>query len=214
MTASLKTRSPEADASRLDRRREKLQARRVEADLTSQKLSRYAEALESNSTRVSQLEADVAMTRDRLAVLKKSLKNVRKERDKLRNGRKKIRQNAAKAAQRATNAERKYDRSMLADILAREKQHDLSRHAAPATTPTPVKAPPARTATVKAPAATAAKPAESPLHEAPSALGAPPAATPARRQAGAQPRAARRASTTASRTASGRSGGGTRNTRG
>jgi chromosome segregation ATPase len=119
MTASTRNRSAEADASRLDRRREKLQARQLEADVASQTLSKYAEALESNSTRVSQLEADVATTRDRLAVLKKSLKNARKERDKLRNGRKKIRQNSAKAQQRATNAERKYDRAMLADMLER-----------------------------------------------------------------------------------------------
>src|SRR5581483_5229063 len=153
MTASPNARPSDNDAAQLDRRREKLQSRKAEAELASRKLSKYAEALESNSARVGQLEADIATTRDRLAVLKKSLKNARKERDKLREGRKKIRQNAAKAAQRAADAERKYDRSMLADMLAREKQQDLSRHAASAAPASPVK--PVKTHTVAAPPAAA-----------------------------------------------------------
>ena len=226
MTASAKNRCAKAKASRLDRRRETLQARRLEADVASKKLAKYAEALESNSTLVSRLEADVAITRDRLAVVKKSLKDALKQRDKIRDGRKKIRRHAAKAAQRATNAERKYDQAMLADMLEREKQQDLSRHggAAPPTSTKPTT--PATTTSAtraaavrEAPSSTVSKPTvskplavepvvresvESPLDRASGAL-APPMPATATPVAATATRAPRRASTTTSRRTSTRS---------
>jgi hypothetical protein len=64
-----------------------------------------------------------------VAGLKKSIKASGKQREKLRKSRKQARQRAMKAQQHATDAERRYDRIMLAEIVEREKRQDLSQHA-------------------------------------------------------------------------------------
>jgi chromosome segregation ATPase len=116
-------------SSKLDRCREKLQRARAGAEASSVVLTGLDSQLRLASSRASQLEAELAGARDRMAGLKKSIKATGKQREKLRTGRKQARQRAAEARQRATDAERRYDRVMLAEIVEREKRRDLSQHA-------------------------------------------------------------------------------------
>jgi hypothetical protein len=60
--------------------------------------------------------------------LKAALKAAAKERDKVRGARKDARKAAAKANQRAAKAEARYDDAVLAGMLRREKNSDLSAH--------------------------------------------------------------------------------------
>ena len=63
-----------------------------------------------------------------MAALKKAIKATGKQKDQLESARKDARRAAAQAQQRAAAAEAKYDRAVLAEIVRREKDHDLSLH--------------------------------------------------------------------------------------
>lgn len=140
----------------LDRRRNALQAARSAAEATGAKVVSLDEALDSNAMRRSEYEANLQVALDRVAGLKKSIKASNQERSKLRTARKAARQADAKARQRADTSEAKYDRAVLADMLRREKDRDLSVHAEPpATKPTAAAAPTAATAPTAAAAPTA-----------------------------------------------------------
>ncbi len=111
----------------MDRRRDTLLATRATQTASDAEVARLDTELDANANRVSQMEGELANARDRVAALKKSIKAARKYRVKLRAGRKRARQNTAKAQQRAAEAERRYDKAMLADMLAREKQQHLAQ---------------------------------------------------------------------------------------
>lgn len=106
----------------LESRREKLQTTQNAAAAADIEVGSPDEQLETNS------RAELRATLDRVAMLKKAMKAATKERDELRFARKDARRVAAKAQQRAGTAEVRYDRAVLADMLRREKDHDLAAH--------------------------------------------------------------------------------------
>ncbi|HEY1968258.1 MAG TPA: hypothetical protein VGH89_09945 [Pseudonocardia sp.] len=176
-------------SARLDRRRAELQAARGRADGAAASVVSLDTQLRANAAQTSQLEGELAAARDRVAVLKKSIKASQKEQRKLRQARKQARVRAAKDQQRASDVERRYDRAMLAEIVRREKQQDLTQHSQSSPAPS---AAPAKAAAPAAPAPAA--PAAAPAAAAPAAPAAPAKATPARRNGSTTRR------TTASRT--------------
>jgi len=119
------------EARRLERRRDKLRAARATADSAAVQVTRLDAELTATASRIGELEAELAAARDNVAVVKRSIKAVEKQRANLRAERKQARRDQAAARQKADDAERRYDRAMLADMVRREKQQDLSRHAEP-----------------------------------------------------------------------------------
>jgi hypothetical protein len=187
-------------SARLDQRRAQLQTARGRSDGAAAAVVSLDTQLRANAAQTSQLEGELAAARDRVAVLKKSIKASQKEGRKLRDGRKDARARAAKAQQRAADVERRYDRAMLAEIVRREKQQDLTQHsqstpvaAAPAAAPAKASTPaaakasapaaPAAPAKASTPAAPASAPASAPAAPAAPAKASTPAA-PARRNTG------------------------------
>jgi hypothetical protein len=123
------SRSDSADGvSTLDRRREKMQARKGAGEATAADVVSVDDQLAANASQRREHEAALQAALDAVAVLKKSIKASTKERNKLRSARKGARRVAAKAQQRTDTAEAKYDRAVLADMLRREKDNDLSEH--------------------------------------------------------------------------------------
>lgn len=118
----------ELSSSRLDGRRDKLRDARASAVAEGARVAKLDGELTANANQSAKLEAELMAARDLVAALKKSIKSSRKRKEKLRDRRKDARKGFAKAQQRATSAERRYDKAMLADMVAREKQHDLARH--------------------------------------------------------------------------------------
>lgn len=121
-------RAPDAQVSTLDRRREKLQGTRAAAESAIGRIAALDELLETNSTRQREHEAGLQAALDRVATLKKAIKAATKRDSKLLTARKDARRLATRAQQRAATAETKYDRAVLADMVRREKDDDLSRH--------------------------------------------------------------------------------------
>jgi hypothetical protein len=62
------------------------------------------------------------------SVLERAIKASTRQRGSLRESRKDARKAAAKAQRRAHEVEARYDRAVLADMVNREKQTDLSTH--------------------------------------------------------------------------------------
>jgi hypothetical protein len=114
--------------STLDRRREKMQTTKAAAGNTAASVESLDQQLESNATRRTGHEADLQATLDKVAGLKKSIKAAAKEHDRLRAARKDARRVATRMRHRADQAEARYDAAVLADMLRREKDHDLSVH--------------------------------------------------------------------------------------
>jgi len=155
-SGSAAVRSGPKISATLDRRRNALHASRSAAEATGAKVASLDEALDSNAMRRSEYEANLQVALDRVAGLKKTIKASKQERSKLRTARKAARQADAKARQRADTSEAKYDRAVLADMLRREKDRDLSVHAEPpATAPTAAAAPTATAAPMASSAPTA-----------------------------------------------------------
>lgn len=122
------TRTANAQPTPLDRRRDKRQLAMTTKDAALADVASLDEQLTTNAGALTGYEADLQATLDRVATVKKTIKATTKDRDRLRTERKKAGKVAAKAEQRATAAEAKYDRAVLADMLRREKDNDLSAH--------------------------------------------------------------------------------------
>jgi chromosome segregation ATPase len=120
-----------SEARRLERRRDKLRSARAAAESASAQVARLDAELTATTNRIGELDVELAAARDKVAVVKRSIKAVEKQRGNLRAERKQARRGQAAARQKADDAERRYDRAMLADMVRREKQQDLSRHAEP-----------------------------------------------------------------------------------
>lgn len=119
--------------SRLDRRREKLQSTTAAADAADAAVAKIDRRLDAAAGKRRDQEAALQATLDRVAELKKAVKSSVRESGKVRTSRKGALQAAVKARQRAATAETKYDRAVLADMLRREKEQDLSAHSPTAT---------------------------------------------------------------------------------
>lgn len=117
-----------AGGTALDRRRAKLQETRAGVEAAGQAVSRLDEQLDGNATKHREHEGALQAALDQVASLKKAIKSVEKESGRLQTGRKRAGRKAAEAGQRAASAEAKYDRAVLADMLRREKDRDLSAH--------------------------------------------------------------------------------------
>lgn len=122
------TGTADAQPTPLDRRRDKRQLAMTTKDAALADVASLDEQLTTNAGALTGYEADLQATLDRVATVKKTIKATTKDRDRLRTERKKAGKVAAKAEQRATAAEAKYDRAVLADMLRREKDNDLSAH--------------------------------------------------------------------------------------
>ncbi|MDT7685867.1 MAG: hypothetical protein QOG57_6177, partial [Pseudonocardiales bacterium] len=119
-------------SSNLDRRREALRERAGAAAAAGAKVSSLDEQLDATALAHRDNEASLRAALDRVAGLKKAIKAAEKQRDKLRAARKAARRADAKARQRAAAAEARYDRAVLAGMVRREKERDLSKHDRPA----------------------------------------------------------------------------------
>lgn len=115
-------------AAELARRRNTLRKRQAGAERTGREVAELDKALERNVAQTGEQEAELRTTLDRVAMLKKTIKAGKKYRDKLRAARKKARGRDADARQRASTAEARYDKSVMADMVRREKQRDLAQH--------------------------------------------------------------------------------------
>ncbi len=115
-------------AGALDKRRRKLQTSRSSVESAARALKELDDRLNGNSTEQRKHESALQAALDQVASLKKAIKAAKKQGAKLQTARKRARRDAAKAQQRAATAETKYDRAVLADMLRREKDRDLSAH--------------------------------------------------------------------------------------
>ena len=116
------------ERSALDRRREKLQANKTAARAAIDAVADLDARLDRNSSQTREYEAALQAAVDRVAALKKAIKAAGKQQVQLDSARKDAQRAAAQAQQRAAAAEAKYDRAVLAEIVRREKDHDLSLH--------------------------------------------------------------------------------------
>ena len=114
--------------SELDQRRDKLQAARATAENAAAEVEALDQHLETNAAVRRARETDLRTAMDRVAAAKKATKANAKDDDKLRTARKDARQVADQAQHKAATAETKYDRAVLADLVRREKDSDLSAH--------------------------------------------------------------------------------------
>ncbi len=120
--------SADAGISTLDRRRDKMQTAKSRASVAATAMDSLDQQLTANAELHSGQEGDLQATLDRVATLKKSIKVSAKNRQRLLTARKTARRDAATSRQRADTAEAKYDKAVLADMVRREKDHDLSAH--------------------------------------------------------------------------------------
>jgi chromosome segregation ATPase len=118
--------STRAEAAKLTRRREKMQVARATAVAASAKLTDLEGQLESLTRLRRQQKAALREARNQQGVLERGLKASTRQRGSLRESRKDARKAAAKAQRRADKVEARYDRAVLADMVHREKQTDLS----------------------------------------------------------------------------------------
>ena len=116
------------ERSALNRRREKLQANKAAARAAIDAVADLDARLDHNSSQTRENEAALQAALDQVAALKKAIKATGKQKVQLDSARKDARRAAAQAQQRAAAAEAKYDRAVLAEIVRREKDHDLSLH--------------------------------------------------------------------------------------
>ncbi|MET0189093.1 MAG: hypothetical protein ABW212_08860 [Pseudonocardia sediminis] len=114
--------------SALDKRRAKLQSARLADEQAAAAVAELDGQLRDNTESNRQNDASLTILRDRVAELEKTLKADAKKGAKLRKARDRAREVRAEAQQRAVTAEAKYERAVLADLVRREKDNDLSAH--------------------------------------------------------------------------------------
>lgn len=119
-----------ADRSVLDRRRDKLQATRAAAAAAAAAVRQLDERLDAHAEQGRQREAALHAALDGVAALKKAIKSSAKEAVQLCDARTEAGKRSAKAQQVATAVEARYDSAVLADMVRRQKEIDLSAHGA------------------------------------------------------------------------------------
>src|SRR5882757_11146935 len=121
--------STRAEAAKLTRRREKMQVARSAAAAATAKLTDLEGQLAALTRLRRQQKAALREAKSQQSVLERAVKASTRQRGALRESRKDARKAAAKAQRRAHEVEARYDRAVLADMVHREKQTDLSTHA-------------------------------------------------------------------------------------
>ena len=110
----------------MDEPRGDWQAAQEESARAESHLSLVLQRLEDNAEQRSADEAALQAAVDQQAELKRSIKTSAEQRETLRKARSKAQREAEEAQKRAQAAEAKYDEALLAEVLAAQKNKDLS----------------------------------------------------------------------------------------
>lgn len=116
----------QVDHAALDEPRSKWQAAAEAAAHADHQVTLVLERLEDNAERRSADEAALKEAVDRQAELKRAIKASAEQRETLRKARSKVQREAEEARKRAHAAEATYDEALLAEVLAAQKNKDLS----------------------------------------------------------------------------------------
>ena len=116
----------EVDHTALDEPRGNWQAAREESARADNQLSLVLQRLEDNAEQRSADEAALQAAVDQQAELKRAIKTAADQRETLRKARSKAQREAEEAQKRAQAAEAKYDEALLVEVLAAQKNKDLS----------------------------------------------------------------------------------------
>lgn len=155
--------------TQLDRRREQSSAANAAAEKARSAVTDLANRLQTNADLTRQQTLALRNAEAEAKRLKRSLKTQSRDRQRLEKAHQKAVAKAAKASRRAEDMDDKYSKTVLADMVRREKERDTAAAAAPsaAVIPVPEKAvaaaveSPARKTAARATTARAAKSASS-----------------------------------------------------
>ena len=115
----------------LERRRDKAEAAQETAEKARAGVTELDHRLETNADLTRRQEQALRTTVAETNRLKRVLKNAADERKRLTKQRRKATSRVQKASGKADTAEAKYDKSVLADLVAREKQRDRNSSVTP-----------------------------------------------------------------------------------
>jgi chromosome segregation ATPase len=115
----------------LDRRRDKAADAARAADQAQAGVTELEHRLQTNASMTSQQKQALRNAEAEASRLKRALKAGARERDRLAKAHEKAAARAAKARARSAAAESKYDKSVLADLVRREKAKDRADAAQP-----------------------------------------------------------------------------------
>jgi len=114
------------ETSRLERRRTKLRDAKKAAAVAAADLAAIERRLGHSAHRNGLCQAGLRTALEQVAIITQRIKDAERRDGELREERKQARHRAAKMARHADAVEAKYDAAVLADMLRREKAHDLS----------------------------------------------------------------------------------------
>jgi chromosome segregation ATPase len=123
--------SSDRQTSQLDRRRDQAGSATSAAEKAQAGVTDLDNRLRTNTSMTQQQKQALRNAEAEVNRLKRSLKAAAKERDRLSTARKKATVKADKARAKAEAAEAKYDKSVLADLVRREKIKDRADSARP-----------------------------------------------------------------------------------
>jgi len=113
--------------SPLERRRAAASAAAGAAEKARARVAELDRRLQTNATMTTEQSQALRNATAEVARLKRALKGVARERDGLAKDRRKAAGRADKAGAKAKRADDKYSKSMLAEMIRREKDKDLAR---------------------------------------------------------------------------------------
>jgi hypothetical protein len=177
-----------APATALDKRRAKWLATEQIATDAEGSLARVAQDLQANTKQRREAQAALEAAVQRAAELKQELKSLGKEREELRVDRTRGKREVTVSRRRAKSAERRFERALVKDLVAKAKADDLAAHKAPAVVPDRVE-PATPAAPVSSPASNGTAPRRT--ASAPRRRSAAPAGTTRRPAAAAAGRSAK-----------------------
>ena len=108
----------------LDSRREKAAAANAAAEQAKAGVAELDNRLQANANQTKQQKQALRNVLAEATRLKRALKNAVKDRDRLTKQRKKAVSRAGKTQAKARTAEARYDKSVLAEMVKREKERD------------------------------------------------------------------------------------------
>jgi hypothetical protein len=120
---------------RLERRREQLQRSRERAAAGKTSLREAEARLQALEASRQDAQRRLSAAEQQVSELKKELKRSAKERERLQEQRSKEHKRSGVLAEEVREAENKYDKAVLADLVRREKERDLAVHAEPSAQP-------------------------------------------------------------------------------
>src|SRR3954468_2419618 len=115
----------------LDRRRAQSAAAGAAAEKARQAVTELDNRLRTNTELAQQQSQALRNAEAEVKRLKRSLKTQERDRVRLTKAHKKATAKASKAGNRAADADPKYDKAVLADLIRREKQRDQAAAEAP-----------------------------------------------------------------------------------